>query len=72
MHNPIRAPDGSKITTCVPASVPVLKSPRTYDQVFGSPRKPFKLLKVIDRKELGSWRSTAELLPPWWLTPEFL
>ena len=31
---------------------------------FGSPLEPVKLLKRLIRDNLGSWRSTAELLPP--------
>src|ERR1017187_1889104 len=34
-----------------------------YFQVLGSPRKPVKLLKVLNKRELARSHSTTELLP---------
>jgi hypothetical protein len=46
-----------------PHSHPLGHTSTTYFQVLGSPRKPVKLLKVLDMGELARSHSTTELLP---------
>ena len=46
-----------------PHSHPFRHPSTTYFQVLGSPRKPVKLLKVLDIRELARSHSTTELLP---------
>jgi len=47
----------------VPAFIPALSKTPLYFQQLWQSMEPVKCLKTLVRKELGSWRSTAELLP---------